>query len=140
MTELAANGAWSHETGSLRVSWGGSVTKRADVLGALRSYMFSRVALEASHGGGSGRFVGDNDGVAAGARFHNHLQSSGEHSTSIAHAWSSSSVTSTPTSLSWCSVSAVVFSRGEQGGATRGKRKGLLGQLWDWIDGSVSGR
>ena len=142
MTKFSTNGARPHETGLLGVTRGSGSTEGAYILGALRSHMFRGLTLEASCGGGSGRFVGDEDRIATGARLHNHLQSSREHSTSIAHAWSSSPVASTPTSLSRCCISAVTFYRGKGGGgsgATRGKRKGSSGQLWRRIDGSIGG-
>ena len=71
-------------------------TEGADVLGALRTDVFSRPTLEASyHGGGRGSGVGDVNGVGAGAGdSHNHFQSSGQSNASRAHCQSSSSVNS----------------------------------------------
>ena len=141
MTEFPTNGARPHDTGLLGMTGSGSMTKRADVLGALRSYVFSRLALEAAYSGGGSRFIGNEDGVLTSARLHNHLQSSGEHSASIAQAWSSSSVASTPTSLSWCSILVVTVSSEQGGGGTtRGERKGSSGQLRKGVDGSIGGR
>ena len=114
--------------------------EQADVFGTLRAYVFDGVALETPYSGGGCGFVRDGDGVVTGPGFHNHLQSSGESSTSIVHAWSSPSVTSTPTSLSWCCISVVVFSRGKGDGVTRGEQKGSLGQLRGRIDGGISGQ
>ena len=115
MTELSANGARPYEAGVLRVSWDSSLTKGAYVLGTLRSYMLSGLALEALNSGRGCGFVRDGDGVVTGTGLHNHFQSSRECNASTAHTWSSSLVTSTPTSLSWHCISAVTFSRSEGG-------------------------
>ena len=142
MTELSADGARAHETGSLWVAGGSGAAKRTDVLGALRSYVFSRLALETTYGGGGGWFIWDDDRVVTGAGLHNHLQSSGERSMSVDHTRSSSSVTSTPTSLSWCCISLITFPGRENGSdeAARGEWKGSSGQLQGRIDCGVGGR
>ena len=142
MTELSTDGARAHETGSLWVAGGSGAAKRTDILRALRLYMFSRLALETTYGGGGGWFVWDDDRVVTGAGLHNHLQSSGEHSTSVDHARSSSSVTSTPTSLSWCCVSSITFPGRENRSdrVARGEWKGLSGQLRGRIDCGVGGQ
>ena len=81
----------------------GPLAEGADVFGAFRAYMVQGLALEASFDGGSGwgfRSVGDTDGVVAGSRLHNQLQSSRECNTSRAHSRSTSLDRPSPASLS----------------------------------------
>ena len=87
MTELSTDRARAHGASTLRVSRGDPLTEGAEVLRTLRVYVVPRLALEASYGGEGWWFgsVGDSDGVVAGSRLHNHLQSSGEHNTSSVH-------------------------------------------------------
>ena len=118
------------------------LTEGADILGALGTYVFQGLALEAASDSRSGwEFwrVRDNDGVVVGSRLHNHLQSSGEHNMSRAHSRSTSSVHSSPTLLSRCRVPWVSFS-GREGGSGSGlvrKGVGLLGQLGRRVDDGV---
>ena len=97
------------------MSRSGSPTEGADVLGALRAYVVQGLTLEAAYGGMVGQFgrVGDNDGVVAGSRLYNHLQSSREHNTSSAHSRSTSSANPSPASLSRSSVTMILFSWGK---------------------------
>ena len=67
MAKLSTDGTRAHETSALGVSWGGSLTKGANVFGALGMNMFGRLALEAPYHGGGGMFrVRDDDGITAG--------------------------------------------------------------------------
>ena len=140
MTKFSANRAGAHGTGSLGVTRCSGSTKRADVLRALEVDMLSRLALEASYGGGSRGLIGDNNGVSADSQLHNHFQSSGEHNMSSAHSRSCSSVISIPTPLSWHHVSAITFPGSKKGGgcAVRGKWGGMASQLGKGIDHGVS--
>ena len=86
MTEFPTDGTGAHKASALGMSWGGHPTEGAYVLGALRAYVLSRLALEASYCGGCGRgSVGYIDGIGAGTGSHNHFQSSGESNASRAH-------------------------------------------------------
>ena len=86
MTEFSADGTGTHETGALGMSWGGHSTEGAYVFGTLGVDVLSRLALEASYGGGCRRGrVGHVDGTGAGPGSHNHFQSSGESNASRAH-------------------------------------------------------
>ena len=114
MTELSAYGAGVHMAGTLGVSRGGQLTKGADVFRTLGANVVGRPTLEALYHSGCGRGgVGDLNGISVGAGSHNHLQSSGQSNASRAHCWSSSSVNSRPTSLSWSSVPSVLFPGGK---------------------------
>ena len=63
MAKFSTDGARSHETGLLGMSRGGSVTKGAYILRALRIDVLGELALEALyHGGGGGFWVRDDDG------------------------------------------------------------------------------
>ena len=140
MTEFSTYGTGMHVAGMLGVSWGGQSTEGADILRALGVNVVGRPTLEALYHSGCGRGgVGDVNGVGAGAGSHNHFQSSGESNASRAHCWSSSSVNSRPTSLSWSSIPLVPFPGGKRVWLVRGEWVCLAGQLGKWVDGSVSG-
>ena len=140
MTEFSTYGTGVHVAGSLRMSGGSQSTEGTNVLWALGANVVGRLALEALYHGWCGRGgVGDVDGIRAGASSHNHLQSSGESNASRAHCWSSSSVNSRPTSLSWSSIPSVVFLWGKGVRLARGKRVCMAGQLGEWVDCSVGG-
>ena len=116
MTKLSTDGAQVHGPSTLRMSRDGPLAEGADVFGALRVYVVQGLALEASYDGGSGwgfGSVGDTDGVVAGSRLHNHLQSSREHNTSRAHSRSTSLDRPSPASLSWHSVMTILFPWGK---------------------------
>ena len=115
MTELSTNWTGVHRAGALRVSWGDSSTEGADVLWAMRAYVVQGLELEALYDGGVEWFgsVGDNDGVVAGSRLHNHLQSSGECNMSRAHSRSTSSANPSPASLSQHSIMMISFPWGK---------------------------
>ena len=97
------------------MSWGDSLTEGADVFRAVRAYVVQGLTLEALYDGGVQWFgnVGDDDGVVAGSRLHNHLQSSGEHNTSRAHSRSTLSANPSPASLSQHSVATISFPWGK---------------------------
>ena len=141
MTKLSTYGAGMHVTSSLGVSRRSQSTEGADVLRALGANMVGGPALEASYHGRHGRGgVGDTDWVGAGAGdSHNHLQSSGQSNASRAHCWSSPSVNSRPTSLSWSSVPSVALPRGKGVRLARGKGVCMAGQLGEWVDCGVGG-
>ena len=126
----------------LRVSWGGLLTEGADVLRTVEVYVVQRLALEALYDSGVGWFgsVGDDDGVVSGSGLHNHLQSSGEHNMSSAHSRSTSSGNPSPTSLSQCSVTMILFPWGKGVCGPRAAREGVgsSSQLGKGIDGGVS--
>ena len=98
MTKLSTDWAQAHSESALRVSWGDSPTEGADVFGALRAYVVQGLTLEALYDGGVQWFgnVGDDDGVVACPRLHNHLQSSGEYNMSSSHSRSTSSANPSP--------------------------------------------
>ena len=128
----------------LRMSGSTPSAEGADVLGALRAYVFQGLALEASYDSGSGwgfRSVKDDDGVVVGSGLHNHLQSSGECNMSRAHSRSTSSVNPSPASLSWCSIATILFPWGKGGCSSGVMREGVgsLSQLGDGINGNVGG-
>ena len=139
MTELSTNGAGAHVAGALGMSRGGQLTKGADVFWALGANVVGRLTLEALHHGRYGRGgVGNVNGVGAGAgNSHNHFQSSRQSNASRAYCWSSSSVNSRPTSLSWSCVPSVMLPRGKGVRSARGKRGCTAGQLRKWVDCSV---
>ena len=140
MTKLSTYGTGAHVTGSLGMPRGGQSTEGADIFGTVRADVVGRPTLEATYHGGCGRGrVEDVNGVSAGARSHNHFQSSGESNASRAHCRSSSSVNLRPTSLSWSSVPSVTFPGGKGVCSARWERIGSAGQLGRWVDGSVSG-
>ena len=103
--------------------------------------MVQGLALEVSYSRRGGRSwgVGDIDGVVAGSRLYNHLQSSGERNTSRAHSRSTLSANPSPASLSQHSVATISFSwgKGRCSAETSRERIGSLGQLRGWIDSSV---
>ena len=141
MAKFSADGAGSHKAGSLRVSRSSSVTERAYILWALGADMFGGLTLEVPYHGWGGWFgVGDDDGVIAGSKLHNHLQSSRECNMSSAHSRSTLSVNPSPALLSQHRVTMILFPCGK-GGCSRvtGERIGLLGHLGRRVDGSVSG-
>ena len=142
MTELSTDGTGAHQASTLRVSGGNLSTEWADVLWAMGAYVVHGLALEASYNRGVGGFrgVGDIDGVVAGSGLHNHLQSSRECNTSRAHSRSTSSANPSPASLSWHSVTTILFpwGKGRCGSGTAREWVGLSGQLGSWVDGSVS--
>ena len=141
MTELTTDWRGAHWACALRVSGGNSLTKRADILWAMGGYMVQGLAVRALYNSGGCWFggVGNIDGVAAGSRLHNHLQSSGEHNMSRAHSRSPLSANPSPASLSQHSVATILFSwgKGRCGPRTVRERVGLSGQLGSWIDGGV---
>ena len=143
MTKLSTDGARAHWAHTLRVSGGDSLTEWADVLWAMGAYVVQGLALEASHGrrGGRSRGVGNIDGVSAGSRLHNHLQSSGEHNTSRAHSRSTSLANPSPASLSRHSVATISFSWGKGRCSVKTSREwvGSSGQLGSWVDSHVGG-
>ena len=119
MTKFSTDRAGVHGACALRVSESCSSTEGTDVFRALGAYMIQGLALEAPYDGGSGwrlRSVRDNNGVVAGSRLYNHLQSSGKHNMSRAHSRSTSSANPSPASLSWHSIVTILFP-GERGGA-----------------------
>ena len=104
--------------------------------------MVQGLALEALYNGGSGWWFGgvkDNNGVVAGSRLHNHLQSSRECNTSRAHSRSASLVSPVPASLSWSCVATISFPWGKGRCGSRAAREGVgsLSQLGGRINGSV---
>ena len=141
MTEFSTNGAGLHKAGSLRVSRGGSVTEGAYVLWALGADVLGRLALEAPYHGWGGWFgVRDDNGVVAGSRLHNHLQSSGECNTSSAHSRSTSSVNPSPALLSQHSIMMISFPCGKGGcSGMMGEGVGPLGHLGRRVNSHVSG-
>ena len=140
MTELSTYGTGTHVAGLLGVSRSSQLIEGANVFGALGVDMVGRPTLEAPYHGGCGRGgVGDVNVVGTGAGSHNHFQSSGQSNASRAHCWSSSSVNSRPTSLSWSSVPPVTFPGGKGVRSARGKRVCSPGQLGEWIDCSIGG-
>ena len=93
-----------------------SRTEGADILGALRTYVVQGLTLEASYDGESGWQFGsvrDNDGVVAGSRLHNHLQSSVEHNMSRAHSRSTSLANPSLASLCQHSIAMILFPWGK---------------------------
>ena len=78
-------------------------------------YVVQGLTLEASYDSGGRWFrgVGNDDGVVAGSRLHNHLQSSGERNTSRAHSRSTSSANPSPALLSRHSIATILFPRGK---------------------------
>ena len=78
--------------------------------------MLGRVALEALYHCRGGRVrVRDDDGVVAGSRLHNHLQSSGECNMSSAHSRSALLVSPSPAMLSQHRVTMILFPCGQGG-------------------------
>ena len=142
MAEFSTDGAGVHGASALRVSRGDLSTEQADVLRAMGAYVVQGLVLEASYNHGNGWFwgVGDINGVAAGSRFHNHLQSSRECNTSRAHSRSTSLANPSPASLSWHSIATILFSwgKGRCGPEMTGEWVGLSGQLGSWVDSGVS--
>ena len=144
MTEFSTNWTSVHGASVLRMSGSGPSAEGADVLRALGVYMVQGLALEVLYDSGSGwwfRSVGDDDGVVAGSRPHNHLQSSGQHNTSRAHSRSTSSVSPSPAMLSWSSIATILFPRRKGACGSRVTREGVgsLSQLGSGINDSVSG-
>ena len=140
MTEFSTNGAGAHVASMLGMSWGSHSTEGTDVFRALRADMVGGPALKASYHGRCGRGgVGNINGVGAHTGSHNHFQSSGQSNASRAHCWSSSSVNSRPTSLSWSSIPSVAFPRGKGVCSVREKWVCTAGQLGRWVDSGVSG-
>ena len=143
MTEFSTDWAGAHRTGVLWVCWGSPLTEGADVFGAVRVYVVQGLTLEASYNSGVGQFgsVRDNDGIVAGSRLHNHLQSSGEHNMSSAHSRSTSSANPSPASLSWHSITTISLSWGNGRCGPRLVREGvgLLSQLRKGGNGGVGG-
>ena len=141
MAKFSTDGAGAHGACALRVSGGGLLTERADILQALGAYVVQGLALEASYDCRGGWFwgVGDINGVAAGSGLHNHLQSSRECNMSRAHSRSTSLANPSPASLSRHSVAMISFSRGKGrcGSETTREWVGSSGQLESWVDGSV---
>ena len=117
MTKLSKYGARAHGAGVLRVAGCCSLTEGTDVFGAVRVNVLDGLALEVAHSGGSRGFgsVGDDNGIVAGSRLHNHLQFSGECNMSRAHSRSTSSVNPSPASLSWSRVTMISFPYGKGG-------------------------
>ena len=141
MTEFSTYGTGAHVTGLLGMSRCGQLTEGADVFWTLGANVFSGSTLEASYHGRCGRGgVRNIDWVSAGAGdSHNHFQSSRQSNASRAHCWSSSSVNSRPTSLSWSSIPPVSLPRGKGVQLARGKRGRAMGQLGEWVDCGISG-
>ena len=141
MTEFSTNWTRVHGAGALRVSGGGPSTEGAGVLGTVRVHVIQGLALEAMYNGGVRWFrsVGDNDGVVAGSRLHNHLQSSRECNTSSAHSRSTSLASPSPASLSWHSIVTISFPWGKGRHGFRVMREGVgsLSQLGTGVNGSV---
>ena len=141
MTEFSTDWAGAHGAHVLRVSGGGSLTERADILRAMGVYVVQGSALEASYSRWDGWFrgVGDSDGVAAGSGLHNHLQSSRECNMSRAHSRSTLSANPSPASLSWHNVTTILFSwgKGRCGSGTTREWVGSSGQLGSRIDSGV---
>ena len=141
MAKFSADGAGAHGACALRMSGGGLLTERADVLGAMGAYMVQGLALKALYNGGGGWFWGvrDVNGIVAGSGLHNHLQSSGERNTSRAHSRRTSLANPSPASLSQHSVAMILFSwgKGRCGPETTRERVGSLCQLGSWIDSGV---
>ena len=75
MTELSKYGARAHGAGVLRVAGCCLLTEETHVFGAVRVNVLGGLALEVAHSGGSRGFgsVGDDNGIVAGSRLHNHL-------------------------------------------------------------------
>ena len=115
MTELSTDWAGAHGTGVLRVSRSSPSTEGVDVLRAVRVYVVQVLALETSYHGGVQWFrsIRNDDGVVAGSRLHNHLQSSRECNTSSAHSRSISLANPSPASLSQHSIMMISFSWGK---------------------------
>ena len=142
MTKLSTDWTGVHGTSALRVSRGDSLTEGTDILGALGAYMVQGLTLEASDDSGSGQRVRDDNGIVAGSRLHNHLQSSGEHNTSRAHSRSTLSANPSPASLSQCSVTPILFSWGKGRCSSRVAREGVgsSSQLGGGVDCGVCQR
>ena len=140
MTELSTDWAGAHGTSVLRVSRGDLLIEGANVFRALGVYVVQILALEASDNSGSGRRVGDDNGVVASSGLHNHLQSSGERNTSRAHSRSTSLANPSPASLSQCSITTILFPWGKERCGSRVAREGVgsLSQLGNGVDSSVS--
>ena len=139
MTELSTDRAWAHKASLLGMSRGGSLTEGAYIFWALRVDMLSRVVLEALYHSGGGRFwVGDDDGIVAGSRLHNHLQSSRECNTSSAHSRSASSVSPSLAALSQGRVMTILFpcGKGDSSGVAR-EGVGSSGHLGRWVDRGI---
>ena len=120
-----------------------SSTEGADIFRTLGTYVIQGLALEALYDGGSSwwfRGVGDNDGVIAGSRLHNHLQSSREHNMSRVHSRSTLLVNPSPASLSRHSIMMILFPCGKGRCGSRVAREGVcsLSQLGKRVDGGVS--
>ena len=143
MTKLSTDWIGVHGTGALRVSGSGPLTEGADVLREVRVYVVHGLTLEASYDGGVQWFgsVRDKNGVVAGSRLHNHLQSSREHNMSSAHSRSTSSANPSPASLSQCSVTTILFSWGKGRCSSRVMWEGVgsLSQLGSGVNGSIGG-
>ena len=140
MTKHSTYGTGAHMAGTLGVSRSSQLTEGTDVFGALGANVVGRSTLEAPYHSRYGRGgVRNVDGIGAGASSHNHFQSSGESNASRAHCWSSSSVNSRPTSLSWSSVPSVAFPGGKGVQSARGKWVCSAGQLGKWVDCGVGG-
>ena len=143
MTEFSTDWAGVHGAGMLGMSGSGPLTEGTHVLRAMGAYMVQGLALEASYNGGIGwwfRSVGDNDGVVAGSRLHNHLQSSGERNMSRAHSRSTLSANPSPSSLSWHSIATISFSWGKARRGSWVMREGVSssGQLGGRVNSGVS--
>ena len=143
MTELSTDWAGPHGASVLRVPRSGPLTEGTDVFGALGVYVIQGLALEAPYDGGSGwwfRSVGDNNGIVAGSRLHNHLQSSGECNMSRAHSRSILLANPSPVSLSQHTVVMISFPRGKGRCGSRVSREGAgsSSQLGNRVDHGVS--
>ena len=142
MTKFSTYRGGAHGTSALSVSRGRSLAEGADVLGTLGVYMFHRLTLEALYDGGSGWRGGGirhDNGIVAGPGLHNHLQSSGECNTSRAHSRSTSSANPSPASLSWHSVTMILFPwrKGGCGSSAMRERVGSLSQLGKGVNSGV---
>ena len=140
MTELSTDWTGAHGAGMLRVSGGNSSTEQTHTLRALGAYVVQGLTLEALDNSGSGRRVGDDNGIVAGSGLHNHLQFSREHNTSRAHSRSTSSTNPSPASLSQHSVAMILFSWGKGRCSSQVVREGVgsLSQLRGRVDCGVS--
>ena len=144
MAEFSTNWAGAHGACTLRMSGGGLLAKGADVLRALRVYMFQGLTLEASYGSRSGwgfGSIGDSNGVVVGSILHNHLQPSREHNISSAHSRSTSSANPSPASLSWSNIMTISLSRGKGRCMSRALWEGISssGHLGSRVDESIGG-
>ena len=84
--------------------------------------------------------VRDDNGVVAGSRLHNHLQSSREHNTFSAHSRSTSLASASPALSSQCSVTTILLPWRKERCRSRVMREGVgsSSQLGDGINCSVS--